>query len=114
MQSIRTILWVIFAVAITVFALSNAGTTQVNVWPGYIAEMPLSVLILGVFALGFLPPFIVALGNRWRLQRRIAQQEQTIAALRPVQTQTPPIAQPAPAIAPDLAVAGPTSTDRPL
>jgi uncharacterized integral membrane protein len=103
MQAIRTLIWVIVAVVITVFAVANAEPVSVNIWPGSRADMPLSILIILVFLLGFLPPFLLNLGNRWRLSRRISQQEQVIAQLRPT---TIVAATPAPAAPPS-----PLSTD---
>lgn len=82
MQSLRTICWVILAIALTIFALFNSQPVAVAVWPGYVAELPLSILILLVFTIGFLPPFLFNMGNRWRLGRKIAVQEQVITQLR--------------------------------
>ena len=83
MQAVRTIIWIIIAVALTVFAVFNSQPVTVAIWPGTVAELPLSILIILVFLLGFLPPFLLSLGNRWRLGRKINQQEQVIAQLRP-------------------------------
>ncbi len=96
MQAIRTIIWIIVAVVLTIFAVANSQVVAVSVWPGYVAELPLSILIILVFLLGFLPPFLFNLGNRWRLGRQISMQEQVIAQLR-----TPP---PAPAPSADSAM----------
>jgi len=95
MQAIRTFIWIILAVALTVFAITNSQLVSVRVWPGYLAEMPLSLLIIVVFLAGFLPPFLLNMGNRWRLGRRINQQEATIAQLRtPVAEPVTPVAAP--------------------
>ena len=82
MQTIRTIIWAIVAAALAVFAAFNFQTVEVAIWPGYQAEMPLAVLIIAVFLLGFLPPYLVHLTNRWSNRRTIAQQERVIADLR--------------------------------
>jgi uncharacterized integral membrane protein len=92
MQAVRTLIWVIVAVVITVFAVANAQPVTVAVWPGSVAELPLSILIILVFLLGFLPPFLLNLGNRWRLSRKISQQEQVIAQLRPTTVVAAPVA----------------------
>ena len=80
---LRTIIWVIVAVVLTVFAVANAQDVAVTIWPGYVAQLPLSVLIVAVFMLGFLPAFLMHITNRWRLNRRITQQDATIQLLRP-------------------------------
>ena len=82
MQTMRTIIWVIMAVILTIFAVANSQTVAVSVWPGFVAELPLSILIIMVFMLGFLPAFILSVGNRWRLGRQINIQEQVITQLR--------------------------------
>ena len=81
MQAIRTFIWIIIAVTLTIFAVFNSQPVTVAIWPGTVAELPLSILIVLVFLLGFLPPFLFNLGNRWRLSRKISQQEQVIAQL---------------------------------
>ena len=83
MQTVRTMLWVVMAVAFTLFAVANSDDVKVWVFPGYLADTYLSVVIVVSFLIGFLPPYLVNLGNRWRLQRKINQQDQTIALLRP-------------------------------
>ena len=91
MQSMRTLIWVLFAVLLTLFAVINSQRVEVAVWPGTVAELPLSILIISVFLIGFLPPYLVNLTNRWRLQRKIKQQDDTIAMLRPAPAApTPP------------------------
>lgn len=82
MQIFRTTIWVIVAVLLTVFALANYTPVEVQVWPGWSADTNLSFVILVSFLAGFVPPFFIALGNRWRLGRRLKQQEQTIEMLR--------------------------------
>lgn len=92
MQAVRTIIWVLIAVLLTVFAVANSQQAEVRVWPGTIAELPLSVLIVVVFLLGFLPPFLLGIGSRWRLNRQIRQHEHTIATLStPAPAPTAPV-----------------------
>jgi lipopolysaccharide assembly protein A len=93
MQNMRTLIWVVFAVLLTLFAAMNSEVVAVRLFPGAegtVAEMPLALLIISVFLLGFLPPYLVNMTNRWRLQRKIKQQDDTIAMLRPTPAPTPP------------------------
>lgn len=95
MQAIKTIIWVLVAVIITAFAAANWQVVTVRVSPNRVADVALPALILISFALGFLPPYLANLINRWRLRRQINQQEQTIAQLRatpasPAPTETTP------------------------
>ena len=96
MQTVRTIIWVVFAVLLTLFAVINSQRVEVAVWPGYVAELPLSILIVATFLIGFLPPYLVNKSNSWRLQRKIKQQDDTIAMLRPAPVPTTTAATPAP------------------
>lgn len=91
MQSLRTISWVLFAIVFTLLAMQNLTPVEVWVFPGYEADTYLSIVILASFLLGFLPPYLVSASNRWRLQRKIKQQDDTIALLRPAPAApTPP------------------------
>ncbi|MCU0729784.1 MAG: LapA family protein [Sphingopyxis sp.] len=108
MQTIKTIIWVALAVTLTIFAVANSEPVSVLIWPGYKADLALSVLILAVFLLGFLPPYLFGVGSRWHLKRKIAQQDETITMLRPA---TPPLqSEPTqPTAAPSPPPAAPTT-----
>lgn len=97
MQVFKTVIWVIVAVLLTIFALANYTPVEVQVWPGWSADTNLSFVILVSFLAGFVPPFLIAMGNRWRLGRRLKQQEETIQLLRtPVAPAAPVVAAPTP------------------
>lgn len=81
----RTILWVVVAVAVTIFAFMNADPVEVTLIPGdsgVRADTSLAVVILTSFLLGFLPTWLMMSANRWRMNRRIENQKQTIDQLR--------------------------------
>jgi lipopolysaccharide assembly protein A len=102
MQVFKTVIWVIVAVLLTIFALANSTPAKVQVWPGWTADTNLSFVILVSFLAGFVPPFLIAMGNRWRLGRRLKQQEETIQLLRtPAAPVAPAVVQPVPAPAAD-------------
>lgn len=111
MQAIRTIIWVIIAVVLTIFTAMNFEPVTVRILPGTpgtVAEMPLALLIVMVALFAFLPPFLFNLGNRWRLTRKIQQQDETIQLLRtPAPAPAPVVAAPAPAPAPSPLDPGP-------
>lgn len=101
MQAVRTIVWVILAVLLTVFAVANSQVVAVSVWPGYVAELPLSILIILVFLVGFLPIFLMHVSNRWLMRRQIEAQKQTITSMKSSETKAvavsdvPPVTTPA-------------------
>ncbi len=110
MQTLRTILWVMLAVALTVFALFNMVPITVKIWPGYAADTFLPFIMLVTFLVGFVPPFLLNRAQRWSMRRTIGDQERVIADLRtqPVVVQAaPPPATPAPAPASDASTADP-------
>lgn len=105
MQVLRTVIWVAVAVLLTLFAIANSQPVSVAIWPGWTADTFLSVVILVSFLAGFVPPFLIAIGNRWRLSRRLKQQEETIQLLRT------PVAAPSVSTAPSPVP--PPATDSP-
>ena len=100
MQAVRTIVWVILAVLLTVFAVANSQVVAVSVWPGYVAELPLSILIILVFLVGFLPIFLMHVSNRWLMRRQIEAQKQTITSMKSSETKAVAVSDAPPVTAP--------------
>lgn len=88
MQVIRTVLWVLLAVTLVLFAVSNWVPVEVRIWGDLILETKLAALVILAFLAGLVPMWLVHRALRWRLNRRIATLEATIAAQRP----QPPLA----------------------
>ena len=94
MQFLKTLFWVILAVAVVLFASSNWTTiVTVNLWSGLQADIKLPVLAIGAFLLGFVPTFLVYRTRVWGLSRRLESQGQTHVANVPL---TRPAAPPEP------------------
>jgi putative membrane protein len=94
MQFLKTLFWVIVAVAVVLFASSNWETVvTVNLWSGLQADIKLPVLAIGAFLLGFLPTFLVYRTRVWGLTRRLETQGQVHVANAPVAR---PVAPPEP------------------
>ena len=83
MQILRTVLWVLLAVVLVVFALYNGKPVEVQVWPTLIWEPPLAALTIMAFLLGLVPMWLVHRTVRWRLKRRIASLETSLAPPAP-------------------------------
>ena len=94
MQFLRTLFWVIVAVAMLVFAVQNNGLVTVNLWGGLQADVRIWLLALGPLLLGFLPTWIFGRVSLWR-QRKQA----SAAAQRAMETPTYEMRQPAAATA---------------
>lgn len=83
MKQVRIVLWIVLVAAFGAFIAMNAATARVNVWPyaqGYLHfEWPVGFVALVFFLLGFLPPWLAGRIRRWRLKRRIATLETSLA-----------------------------------
>ena len=70
MQFLRTLFWVIVAVAMLVFAVQNNGIVTVNLWGGLQADVKIWLLALGPLLLGFLPTWIFGRVSLWRQRQQ--------------------------------------------
>lgn len=99
MQLLRTIFWVVVAVALALFTKANweaaapvvPGRVAVKLWGDAIMETRLPVLILSAFLLGLVPTWAWASAVKWRLRRRLASTERALESV------TAPLSQPEPA-----------------
>lgn len=94
MQFFKTMLAVVIAVLIVVFALANRDPVDVNLWGGLVWSPPLGYLLIFVFLIGWLPAWLLHRTSKWRLGRRIERTEQQLATERTLNR--PPPAQPRP------------------
>ena len=95
MQIVRTILWVLLAVVLVLFATTNWTPVEVSIWNTLVVETKLAALAIAAFLLGLVPMWLIHRASRWRLRRRIAQLEASLAPTPPLAQAPPP--QPAPA-----------------
>ncbi len=102
MQFIKTMLWVLFAVTLVIFAVNNWAPTSILIWPEVRVDTKLPVLVIGAFAIGFLPMWLLHRASNWRLKRRIASLEEAArprtVPMAPVPASAPIVAEPEPAI----------------
>jgi putative membrane protein len=71
MQFLRTVFWVVIAVLAVIFAFNNWIPVTVHLWSDIEAEWKLPILLLAVFLLGLLPPWILHRVTRWSLRRKL-------------------------------------------
>lgn len=93
MQFLRTLFWVVIAVAAVVFATRNWNTVTISLWGGLQADVKLPVLIFGAFLVGLVPPWILHRATRWSLRRRLESTERALSEARgydPAQPATVP------------------------
>ena len=66
MQIVRTILWVLLAVVLVLFAINNWQTVEVRIWNSLILETRLAALTIAAFLLGLAPMWLLHRTVRWR------------------------------------------------
>jgi uncharacterized membrane protein len=88
MRILRTIVWVVLAIALLLFSINNWTTVQVKIWEGLLLETKLPALVIISFLLGLVPMWLAYKAGRWRLHRRINALENTVRATTP----SPPLA----------------------
>ncbi len=85
MQFLKTLFWVLLAVLLVLFSVTNWTVVTLNLWGGLQADVKLPVLVIGAFLLGFLPTLIIYGTRVWALRRRLDTQG------GPVDNAPPPI-----------------------
>ncbi|QPQ55975.1 LapA family protein [Allosphingosinicella flava] len=75
MHFLKTLFWVVLAVAVVLFSSANWNPVTLNLWGGLQADVKLPVLILAAFLLGFVPTFAYFRTRLWTLHRRLGNYE---------------------------------------
>ena len=83
MQIVRTVLWVLLAVALALFAVANWRPVEVSIWDDLVLETKLPVLVIAAFLLGLVPMWLAHRVALWRLRRRVASAEAAAVSLPP-------------------------------
>jgi putative membrane protein len=79
MRAVKTVFWIVVAIALIAVAYANPKTADVQIWPGLIWEPPTWALVIGALAIGFFPTWLILSTHRWRLARRITSLEASLA-----------------------------------
>lgn len=90
MQFLKTLIWLVVAIVLILFAQANWRIVTLNLWGGLQADIKLPVLVIGAFLIGFLPTYIVHRTRIWSLRRRLETAPPTIVANAPV-VRAPPV-----------------------
>lgn len=101
MQFLKTIFWVILAVAIAIFATANWHDTFIDLWGDLRMAIKLPVLLALVFAISFFPTMFYYRAKVWRLQKKLGLSERNIAQA--------PVTPPPPSALPRTPIAEPKS-----
>jgi len=92
MQIVRTIVWVVLAIALLIFSYNNWAPVEVKIWEDLILETKKPVLVILSFLVGFLPVWLLHRGTRWQMKRRITSLETAVRTA--VAPSTTPAAEP--------------------
>lgn len=84
MQFLKTLFWVLLAVAIALFASRNWTNVTLSLWGDIQADIKVPILLVIILLLGFLPTWLIMRARIWTLRRRLEaidrQRALTIAA----------------------------------
>ena len=83
MNFLRTLLWVVVAVSLAIFANRNWNDVTLDLWGDIQAEVKLPFLLLLTFLIGFLPPYFLMRSRVWSLKRKLALAERPAAVAAP-------------------------------
>jgi uncharacterized integral membrane protein len=81
MQFLRTLFWVVIAVSLAIFATRNWNDVTISLWGNLQADVKLPILLLLIFLIGFLPPFLILRGRLWAVRRKLALAERPVVAV---------------------------------
>ncbi len=71
MRFLKTLFWIVVAALVTFFAARNWKTVTIDLWGNLQADVKLPLLLLLVFALGFIPTWLAFRTKLWRIENRV-------------------------------------------
>jgi uncharacterized integral membrane protein len=86
MRFLSTLFWVLIAVVVVLFASRNWNDVTLNLWGDIQADVKIPVLLLIIFLIGFLPPWLVMRARIWSHRRRMDAIERQHASAVPEAT----------------------------
>ena len=69
MNFLNTLLWILIAIALAIFATANWTDATLKLWGGLLLTIKLPFLLLLAFLVGWLPTWLIMRGKLWRLKR---------------------------------------------
>lgn len=94
MHFLKTLFWVLIAVAVALFASHNWVDVTINLWGDIQADIKLPILLLIAFLVGFAPTWSLMRTRIWSHRRRIEAMERNRVASLPANA---PVAEAEPA-----------------
>ena len=78
MSIIKTILWVLLAIALVIFSINNWNPVEIKIWEDLLIVTKVPALVIVSFLAGLLPTWLILRGTRWQLRRRINSLETAV------------------------------------
>jgi uncharacterized integral membrane protein len=69
MNFLKTLLWILIAAALAIFATANWTDATLKLWGGLLLTIKLPFLLLLAFLVGWLPTWLIMRGKLWRVKR---------------------------------------------
>jgi len=92
MRFLSTLFWVLLAVIVVLFASRNWNDVTLNLWGDIQADVKIPVLLLIVFLIGFVPPWVIMRARVWGHRRRLeAIERQQVAVTAPAVEDESPV-----------------------
>lgn len=100
MQFLKTLFWVLIAVAAMLFAFNNWTNTEISLWDNKVWQTKLPVPLLFAFLLGLVPTLLLHRTTRWSLKRKLNTMERALADMTTPTPETKPSGTIPPSAAP--------------
>ena len=92
MRFLSTLFWVLLAVIVVLFASRNWNDVTLNLWGDIQADVKIPFLLLIVFLIGFVPPWVIMRARVWGHRRRLeAIERQQVAVTAPAAEDESPV-----------------------
>lgn len=88
MRFLKTLFWIVVAVAVTLFAARNWRDVTIDLWGNLQVDVKVPVLLAIMLLIGFLPTWLIYRGKLWRLENRVRMPQRD--AQRPAEQETEP------------------------
>ena len=73
MNFLKTLLWILIAAGLAIFATANWTDATIKLWGGLLMTIKIPFLLLLAFLAGWLPTWLVMRGKLWRVKRMGAE-----------------------------------------
>ena len=80
MRFLKTLLWIVIAVLISLFAARNWRDVTIDLWGNLQADIKIPILLFIAFLIGLLPTWLVFRAKLWTLTNRVVTLQREVPA----------------------------------